>query len=140
MVLAIPKVSGQPRNEGADLYSAGERICPKGCRSVGWDFDEHAARDTLQRSGDGALHRGMRDGRIGGSRGVVDARHRVFGYRNMYICDGSVVSANLGVNPSLTITALAERAMSFIPPASSATWNDAAGEFENAGAQQEIQH
>lgn len=52
------------------------------------------------------------------SRGVVDARHRVFGYRNMYICDGSVVASNLGVNPSLTITALAERAMSFIPPAS----------------------
>jgi cholesterol oxidase len=49
------------------------------------------------------------------ANGVVDAQHRVFGYQNMYICDGSVVSANLGVNPSLTITALAERAMSFIP-------------------------
>ncbi len=48
--------------------------------------------------------------------GVVDSRHRVFGYKNMYICDGSVVAANLGVNPSLTITALTERAMSFIPP------------------------
>ena len=47
--------------------------------------------------------------------GVVDSRHRVFGYENMYICDGSVVAANLGVNPSLTITALTERAMSFIP-------------------------
>jgi cholesterol oxidase len=68
------------------------------------------------------------------SRGVVDVRHRVFGYRNMYICDGSVVSANLGVNPSLTITALAERAMSFIPPASSTTWDDAATIFEHAGA------
>jgi cholesterol oxidase len=52
--------------------------------------------------------------------GVVDARHRVFGYRNMYICDGSVVAANLGVNPSLTIAALTERAMSFIPEASEA--------------------
>jgi len=50
------------------------------------------------------------------TNGVVDGRHRVFGYKNMYICDGSVVAANLGVNPSLTITALAERAMSFIPP------------------------
>jgi cholesterol oxidase len=50
-------------------------------------------------------------------RGVVDHRQRVFGYRNMYICDGSVVASNLGVNPSLTITALAERAMSFIPRA-----------------------
>jgi cholesterol oxidase len=49
--------------------------------------------------------------------GVVDDKHRVFGYRNMYVCDGSVISANLGVNPSLTICALTERAMSYIPPA-----------------------
>ena len=61
-------------------------------------------------------------------RGVVDSRHRVFGYKNMYICDGSVVAANLGVNPSLTITALAERAMSFVPPAPETSWNDAAVE------------
>jgi len=59
-------------------------------------------------------------------RGVVDAHHRVFGYRNMYICDGSVLGANLGVNPSLTITALAERAMSFIPDAGSTRWSDTA--------------
>lgn len=57
--------------------------------------------------------------------GVVDHRHRVFGYKNLYICDGSVVAANLGVNPSLTITALAERAMSYIQPASTTDWNDA---------------
>jgi cholesterol oxidase len=48
--------------------------------------------------------------------GVVDAEHRVFGYLNLYICDGSVIAANLGVNPSLTITAMTERAMSYIPP------------------------
>ena len=52
------------------------------------------------------------------STGVVDHRCRVFGYTNMYICDGSVLSANLGVNPSLTIAAVTERAMSFIEPAS----------------------
>lgn len=50
------------------------------------------------------------------SRGVIDAEHRVFGYRGLYVVDGSAVSANPGVNPSLTITAMAERAMSFIPP------------------------
>jgi cholesterol oxidase len=58
--------------------------------------------------------------------GVVDYRHRVFGYKNMYVCDGSVVSANLGVNPSLTITALTERAMSFIPMKSETAWDDTA--------------
>lgn len=49
------------------------------------------------------------------SQGVIDAEHRVFGYRGMYVIDGSAISANPGVNPSLTITALAERAMSKIP-------------------------
>jgi cholesterol oxidase len=48
--------------------------------------------------------------------GVIDAQHRVFGYDGLYVIDGSAVSANPGVNPSLTITALAERAMTFIPP------------------------
>lgn len=47
--------------------------------------------------------------------GVIDVRHRVFGYDGLYVIDGSAVSANPGVNPSLTITALAERAMSHIP-------------------------
>jgi cholesterol oxidase len=65
--------------------------------------------------------------------GVVDAHHHVFGYRNMYICDGSVVAANLGVNPSLTITALAERAMSFVRGASEATWNAAGQELSRTG-------
>ncbi len=46
--------------------------------------------------------------------GVIDAQHRVFGYDGLYVIDGSAVSANPGVNPSLTITALAERAMTFI--------------------------
>ena len=66
------------------------------------------------------------------SRGVVDAHHRVFNYKNMYICDGSVVAANLGVNPSLTITALTERAMNFIPPAAETDWNDFAGSRRNS--------
>jgi cholesterol oxidase len=47
--------------------------------------------------------------------GVIDRDNRVFGYQEMYICDGSMISANPGVNPSLTITALSERAMSKIP-------------------------
>jgi cholesterol oxidase len=48
--------------------------------------------------------------------GVVDSRQRVFGYENLLVCDGSAVPANVGVNPSLTITALAEHAMSQVPP------------------------
>ena len=48
--------------------------------------------------------------------GVIDHRHRVFGYEGLYVIDGAAVSANPGVNPSLTIAALAERAMTFIPP------------------------
>lgn len=49
------------------------------------------------------------------AEGVIDSRNRVFGYDNMYVIDGSMISANPGVNPSLTITALAERAMALVP-------------------------
>ena len=47
--------------------------------------------------------------------GVVDRHHNVFGYRNLMVTDGAAVPANVGVNPSLTITALAEKAMSHVP-------------------------
>ncbi|MBV2235062.1 MAG: GMC family oxidoreductase [Sterolibacterium sp.] len=56
--------------------------------------------------------------------GVCDAQNRVFGYRNMYICDGAMLGGNLGVNPSLSITALTEHAMSCIPPAAEQHWQD----------------
>ncbi|OBF82645.1 cholesterol oxidase [Mycobacterium sp. 852002-51163_SCH5372311] len=48
-------------------------------------------------------------------RGVIDPYHRVFGHPGLHIFDGSAISANIGVNPSLTITAQAERATSFWP-------------------------
>lgn len=54
---------------------------------------------------------------IGADRacGVVDASHRVFGYERLLVCDGAAVPANPGVNPSLTITAMAERALRAVP-------------------------
>ena len=48
--------------------------------------------------------------------GVCDFQGKVHGYENMYVADGSVIPANLGVNPSLTITALSEYILSHIPP------------------------
>lgn len=48
-------------------------------------------------------------------RGVIDPYQRIFGYDGLSVADGSAVSANLGVNPSLTITAMTERAMSLWP-------------------------
>ncbi|MGH2905191.1 MAG: GMC oxidoreductase [Solirubrobacterales bacterium] len=58
---------------------------------------------------------------IGGdaTRGVIDGHNRVFGYKNMLVCDGSAMPANPGVNPSLTITAISEHAMSAVPENSS---------------------
>ena len=53
--------------------------------------------------------------------GVVDQSSRVFGYRNFLVCDGSTVPANPGVNPSLTITAMTEHAMSQVPAKGAAT-------------------
>jgi cholesterol oxidase len=52
----------------------------------------------------------------GPEHGVVDARNRVFGYENLMVCDGAAIPANPGVNPSLTITALAEHAMAQVEP------------------------
>jgi cholesterol oxidase len=49
------------------------------------------------------------------SEGVIDKNNKVFGYEHLYVIDGAMISANPGVNPSLTITAIAERAMSQIP-------------------------
>jgi cholesterol oxidase len=49
-------------------------------------------------------------------RGVVDTRAMAFGHEGLYVVDGSIIPANLGVNPSLTITAMAEYAMSQVPP------------------------
>lgn len=47
--------------------------------------------------------------------GVIDEQNKVLGYENMIIADGSMIPANLGVNPALSITALSERAISFVP-------------------------
>ena len=59
---------------------------------------------------------------------MVDAYHRVFGYPGLHVVDGSTVSANLGVNPSLTITAQAERAFSLWPNAGEPDPRPALGE------------
>lgn len=45
------------------------------------------------------------------SAGVIDTDHRLFGYEGLYVMDGSAISANPGVNPSLTILAMSERAL-----------------------------
>lgn len=55
------------------------------------------------------------------TRGVIDASQRAFGYQNLVVCDGAAVPANVGANPSLTITALAERALTHIRPKPCAT-------------------
>ncbi len=102
---------------------------------------EHAARWFARRT-DGVPQSGLTESSLnipttahvlGGAvigadpdHGVVDAQNRVFGYRNLLVCDGSAVPANPGVNPSLTIAALAERAMSFVPAAQPADANRAA--------------
>jgi cholesterol oxidase len=55
------------------------------------------------------------------STGVVDRHLKVFGYQNLMVCDGAAIPANVGVNPSLSITALAEWAMSHVPSATEPT-------------------
>jgi cholesterol oxidase len=62
------------------------------------------------------------------STGVVDPYQRLWGYPGIHVLDGSAVSANLGVNPSLTITAQAERAVSLWPRRGAADARPAQGE------------
>ena len=61
--------------------------------------------------------------------GVVDAKLRVHGYPEFYITDGSVIQGNIGVNPSLTITAMAEYCMSSIPSKNGTQLNDISKEL-----------
>jgi cholesterol oxidase len=56
------------------------------------------------------------------NQGVVGFSGEIFGYPHLYVADGSVIPANLGVNPSLTITALAEYIMSQMPAKSDRGW------------------
>lgn len=92
-----------------------------------------AANETVRRIA--ANHRGVAGGNLGDlinapftahfvggcvigadmNLGVIDPYHRVWNYPTLHIVDGSAITANLGVNPALTITAQAERAMSFWP-------------------------
>ena len=60
--------------------------------------------------------------------GVIDPYQRVYGHPGLHVADGSAVTANLGVNPSLTITAQAERAMAFWPNKGEADPRPALGE------------
>jgi cholesterol oxidase len=89
-----------------------------------------AARWFAQRLG-GTAYAGVTEGLLGipstahilggaaigasAETGVIDERQQVFGYENLLVCDGAAIPANVGVNPSLTITALSERAMTHIP-------------------------
>ena len=66
--------------------------------------------------------------------GVVDAYQRMYGHEGLHVVDGSAISANLGVNPSLTITAQAERAMAFWPNKGEADARPALGCGVRAGS------
>ncbi|HRW19810.1 MAG TPA: GMC family oxidoreductase, partial [Dermatophilaceae bacterium] len=69
-------------------------------------------------------------------RGVIDPYHRVWGYPGLHVVDGSAISANLGVNPALTITAQAERAMSHWPARGATDGRPRQGHTDESRAQQ----
>ena len=107
-------------------HRAGRRTTPTPTRSPpptarpsGWRTDRRHAAGDLHRGDlldpDDRPHPRRSGHRRDRDTGVVDDRQRVFGYENLLVCDGAAIPANVGVNPSLTITALAERAMTQIP-------------------------
>ena len=72
-------------------------------------------RDAARRAHHRPHPRRLRASATAPDAGVIDPYQRVYGYDGLHVADGSAVSANLGVNPSLTITAMTERAMSLWP-------------------------
>jgi len=115
---------------GRDLFSPfGRRLkssVPSGRRSPSYiPMANQAARIFAQHSG-GTPYNSIQESLVnlsvtahimGGCHmgrsaadGVIDSNHEIFGYPGLYVVDGSAISANVGVNPALTITALAERA------------------------------
>ena len=85
------------------------------------------ARRPDRRADDRALRRRRAASARTPSTASIDGYHRVFGHDGLHVVDGSAVSANLGVNPSLTITAQAERAMSLVAQQGRARPPSAAG-------------
>ena len=101
-------------SEAAGLHPLGQRGAPPPGRS-GWG----AARpgswfEVVNRNATAHFIGGIGIG-DSAEQGVVDPFQRVFGHPGLHVVDGSVMPANPGVNPSLTITAMAERALSFWP-------------------------
>ena len=88
--------------------------------AAGWRGGSGRRRQRRHRSHRERAHNGPHPGRVFFRADARGRRHRRAepgpGLREMIVCDGSQIPENLGVNPALSITAFAERAMSFIPP------------------------
>ncbi|MCW5251555.1 GMC oxidoreductase [Streptomyces sp. SHP 1-2] len=93
------------------------RAATEGARALAAEINGFAGSNVGELMGTPLTAHFLGGSPIGASResGVIDPYHRLYGHPGISVVDGSAVSANLGVNPSLTITAQAERAMSYWP-------------------------
>ena len=119
LVLAVHQETGKP----ARPRPASDPELHPGCQSGGARHRRIHRRIPRSAINEVALNVPMTAHILGGAcmgtgpdRGVVDEHNRVFGHDGLWVVDGAAVPANLGINPSLTITAIAEHAMSAIPP------------------------
>lgn len=121
----IPKRFGQgvrlqseqdPANPNPTFIQAAEDVTKWFAKEIGGIPQSSIAESTLNIPTTAHFLGGAVIG-AGPETGVIDRDNHVFGYENLMVCDGSAVPANPGVNPSLTITAMTERAMSKIPMA-----------------------
>ena len=100
-----------PDNPNPTCIPVANRAAERLAEQIGGIAQSDIDRGAAQHPGDRAHPRRRGDRRDGPSTASSTATSASFGYENLLVCDGSAVPANVGVNPSLTITALAEHAM-----------------------------
>lgn len=103
------RLSGVPTDMPSPSYIPEAQQAAQAMASVMEGFAQNSVPEVLLASATTAHILGGACMADSSEKGAIDSKHEVYGYPGLYICDGSVIPVNLGVNPSLTISALSER-------------------------------
>lgn len=116
---SMPTLSQKKEDRVPAFIKSGDKVMKKFSEKVGGVAQSSTLELVLDTATTAHILGGVPMGKTP-EEGVVDEFFRVHNYPNMYVLDGSIIPCNLGVNPSLSITALSEYAMSHVPVKSDA--------------------